>query len=74
MIDWFEKLTVTNQIAIIVAGIAAGSGIIVAIINGLFSVLSKKKNDKSSKYTINQTAHGHATQIGVQVNHEKEGE
>ena len=41
MIDWFMNLSVTNQIAIIVAGIAAGGGIIVAIINGLFSVFSK---------------------------------
>lgn len=43
MIDWFMNLSVTNQIAIIVAGIAAGGGIIVAIINGLFSVFPKRK-------------------------------
>lgn len=43
MFDWFMNLTVENQITIIVAGIAAGGGVIVAIINGLFNVFSKRK-------------------------------
>lgn len=74
MIEWFMNLTVANQIAIIVAGIAAGGGIIVAIINGLFNVFSKKKNDKTSKYSVSQTAYDNAMQIGVQINNKKEDE
>lgn len=74
MIEWFMNLTVANQIAIIVAGIAAGGGIIVAIINGLFNVFSKKKNDKNSKYSVSQTAYDNAMQIGVQINYKKEDE
>lgn len=74
VIDWFMNLSVTNQIAIIVAGIAAGGGIIVAIINGLFSVFSKKKDDKTSKHSVNQTAYDNVTQIGVQINNNKEDE
>lgn len=68
------NLSVTNQIAIIVAGIAAGGGIIVAIINGLFSVFSKKEDDKTSKHSVNQTAYDNVTQIGVQINNKKEDE
>lgn len=74
MIEWFMNLTVANQIEIIVAGIAAGGGIIVAIINGLFNVFSKKKNDKTSKYSVSQTAYDNAMQIGVQINNKKEDE
>ena len=74
MIDWFMNLTVANQIAIIVAVIAAGGGIIVAIINGIFNVFSPKKDDKTSKYSINQTAYDNGTQIGVQINDNKEDE
>ena len=74
MIDWFMNLTVANQVTIIVAGIAAGGGIIVAIINGLFSAFSKKKDDKTPKYSVNQTAYDNGTQIGVQINNKKEDE
>lgn len=75
MIDWFMNLTVANQITIIVAVIAAGGGIIVAIINGIFNVFpAKKKDDKTSKYSINQTAYDNGTQIGVQINDKKEDE
>lgn len=74
MFDWFMNLTVANQITIIVAGIAAGGGIIVAIINGLFNVFSKKKDDKTSKYSVNQSAYDNGMQIGVQINNKKEDE
>ena len=74
MIDWFMNLTVANQITIIVAGIAAGGGIIVAIINGFFNVFSEKKDDKTSKYSVNQVAYDNGTQIGVQINNKKEDE
>lgn len=74
MIDWFMDLTATNQIAIIVAGITAGGGIIVALINGFFNIFPKKKVDKTSKYSVNQTAYDNGTQIGVQINNKKEDE
>ena len=74
MIDWFMNLTVENQIMIIVAVITAGGGVIVAIINGIFNVFFQKKDDKTSKYLINQTAYDKGTQIGVQINNKKEGE
>ena len=74
VIDWFRNLTIANQVAIIVAGITASGGIIVAIINGIFSACAKKKDDKSSKYLINQTAYNNATQIGIEINNKKEDE
>lgn len=74
MVDWFMNLTIANQIAIIVATIAAGGGIIVAKINGIFNVFPEKKDDKTSKYLINQTAYDNGTQIGVQINNKKEDE
>ena len=74
VIDWFMNLTVENQIMIIVAVIAAGGGIIVAIINGIFNVFPAKKNNKTLKYSINQTAYDNGTQVGVQINNKKEDE
>lgn len=74
MVEWFINLTIENQIAIIVAVIAASGGIISAIINGFFNVFHKKKGDKTTKYSINQTAYDNATQIGIQINNEKESE
>ena len=68
------NLTVENQTAIIVAVIAASGGIIVAIINGIFNIFPAKKNNKTSKYSISQTAYDNGTQIGVQINNEKEDE
>lgn len=61
------NLTIGYQVTIIGAVIAAVGGIIVAMINGVFGIVSKKqkKGANDSKYTINQTASG-ATQIGVQ--------
>ncbi len=75
MIDWFMNLNAANKITIIVAIITACGGIIVAIINGIFNVFSdKKKDNKTSKYSINQTAYDNGTQIGVQIKNNKEGE
>ena len=34
----------------------------------------QKKDDKTSKYSINQTAYDNGTQIGVQINDKKEDE
>lgn len=74
MIDWFVNLDVVSQIGIIIAGISASGGIIVAIINGIFNVLLNKKNNKNSEYTIKQTAYDNATQIGIQFSDKKEGD
>lgn len=74
MSDWFMNLDVASQIGVIVAGIGASGGIIVAIINGIFSVLPNKKNNKNSEYTVNQTAYDNAMQIGIQFRNKKEGE
>lgn len=70
MIDFFLSLDKAVQAAII----AAFGGILVAIINGLFSLINnrKKRNHKTSKSTadkvsINQTSNGHHnTFIGIQ--------
>ena len=74
MIKWFMNLTATNQIAIVVAGITAIGGIIVAIVNGIFNNLFQKKDNKISKYSVNQTSYDKSMQIGVQINKYKEDE
>lgn len=68
------NLTATNQIAIVVAGITAIGGIIVAIVNGIFNNLFQKKDNKISKYSVNQTSYDKSMQIGVQINKYKEDE
>lgn len=68
MIDFFCSLDKTVQVALI----ALCSAVLVAIINGIFSILNSKKSKlkdstKSGKVSITQTANGrHNTVIGIQ--------
>ena len=72
MVDFFLSLDKTVQVAII----TLCGGVLVAIINGIFSMINnyKKKNTQtntatSDKITVNQTSNGHhITFIGVQNN------
>ena len=72
MVEFFLSLDKTVQVAII----TLCGGVLVAIINGIFSMINnrKKKNTQtntvtSDKITVNQTSNGHHnTFIGIQNN------
>lgn len=72
---WFLELDITVQVAII--GLCSAT--LVAIVNGIFSIIGKKKNNNSGKVDvaatiINQSSSGkHNTFIGIQ-NNKKERE
>ena len=70
MLEWFNAQEATVKVAII--GLC--SAVLVAIITGAFSLSGKKGNSqKSSTYTVNQSATGqNNTQIGVQNNFKEE--
>lgn len=72
MVEFFLSLDKTVQVAII----TLCGGVLVAIINGIFSMINNrnKKNTQtntttSDKITVNQTSNGHHnTFIGIQNN------
>lgn len=70
MLQWFVEQDPTVKAAVIAGCVA----ILVAIINGAFSLLGKKnKSEKTPTYTVNQTATGNKnTQIGIQNNYKKD--
>ena len=74
MINWFLSLDQASQIAVIVAVITFLGGILTAVVNGLFGLVAKKRDNASPKYVIKQTAHDNATQIGIQFSNKKEDE
>lgn len=70
LFEWFVEQTGEVKAAIV----TGCSGILVAIITGLFSLLGKKNKSKTTPtYTVNQTATGNNnTQIGIQNNFKKD--
>ena len=76
MIEWFMSLDIGNKVVIVAAIISALGGVLVAAINGVFSILQSKKKEKEdikTKYYIKQNASDNATQIGVQINNSSKG-
>ena len=69
--DFFFKLDIQLQIALI----AACGGLLVALINGVFSLIGRKKHsdEKKEHITITQSTSGqHNSFIGIQTNDTKE--
>ena len=70
MLQWFIEQDPAVKAAVIAGCVA----ILVAIINGIFSLLGKMEKSKTTPtYTVNQTATGNNnTQIGIQNNFKKD--
>lgn len=70
MLQWFIEQDPAVKAAVIAGCVA----ILVAIINGIFSLLGKKDKSKTTPtYTVNQTATGNNnTQIGIQNSFKKD--
>ena len=66
MVELFLSLDKTVQVAII----TLCGGVLVAIINGVFSLINnRKKKNAQTNATVNQTSNGHHnTFIGIQNN------
>lgn len=70
MLEWFVVQTDEVKAAVIAGCVA----ILVALINGVFSLVGKKNKSKTTPaYTVNQTSTGNNnTQIGIQNNFKRD--